>query len=293
MTPDDATPDTGTLTRRAMRARTGPVDSVRPPSLPSDDTEFEAQWADAVRPATALTWIDADDVEESTHPADLDAAATEDTEPSLLADARFRPALLHGRWLLPLGTLAALVIGYSATMLLWPLHEVPPTVQAIEFDTAPSVAAAPIWPTTGSAGVSVAGISSMASTPDAASIASLTKVVTSLMVLDRMPLQPGEQGPEFSFTYSDSVNYWDYRRGDQSALDVPVGGVLTEYQMLQGTLLGSANNYVDRLARDIWGSDAQFADAAATWLAARGLTGITIVTPSGSPKETSRPRKRC
>ena len=47
---------------------------------------------------------------------------------------------------------------------------------------------------------------------------------------------------------------------------MPVGGSLTEYQMLQGVLLGSANNYIDRLAKEILGSDAAFADAAATWL---------------------------
>jgi D-alanyl-D-alanine carboxypeptidase (penicillin-binding protein 5/6) len=106
-------------------------------------------------------------------------------------------------------------------------------------------------------------------------------VVSSLMVLDRMPLQLGEQGPEFRFTYGDSLDYWEYRRADQSALDVPVDGVLTEYQLLQGTLLGSANNYIDRLARELWGTDQQFATAAATWLSERGLDGITVVTPSG------------
>jgi D-alanyl-D-alanine carboxypeptidase (penicillin-binding protein 5/6) len=121
----------------------------------------------------------------------------------------------------------------------------------------------------------------VASNPGAVSIASITKVVSSLMVLDRMPLALGEQGPEFRFSYRDSVEYWDYRRSDQSALDVPVDGVLTEYQMLQGTLLGSANNYIDRLASEIWGSDREFASAAETWLRERNLTGITVVTPSG------------
>ena len=317
VTSDDATPDTGTLTRRALRARTGSTETVRAPTLPfsdkapvadadeSDATELmifaastevsdassdgevaidpvvEAKWADAARPATAFTWIDLDEVEETTRPAELDATIPRETGPDLLADARLRPALLRGRWLAPLGTLVALAIAYAATMLLWPLHEVPPVVEAIEFTTVPSAAAAPAWPTTGSAGVSVSGISTAASSPNAASIASLTKVVSTLMVLDRMPLQPGEQGPEFRFTYSDSVDYWDYRRANQSSLDVPVGGVLTEYQMLQGILLGSANNYVDRLAREIWGSDAQFAEAAAVWLANRGLSDITVVTPAG------------
>jgi len=240
-----------------------------------------ARWADDEQTATAFTWLDVDAVDEATRPADLDTVTMRETGPDLLADAPLRPALLHARWLVPLGTLAALVVAYAATVLLWPLHEVPPTVEAVELQTIASEVAAPTWPATGSAGISVAGVSSTSSAADAVSIASVTKVVTALMVLDRLPLQLGEQGPEFAFSYSDNVEYWDYRRGDQSALDVPVDGVLTEYQMLQGTLLGSANNYIDRLARELWGSDADFADAAATWLTERGLSGITIVTPSG------------
>lgn len=343
VTSDDATPDTGTLTRRELRARTGTTSTAHAPTPPFDartadagepsdgemstslDTEVHepsdagledtvatstdddpsatdpdepttalglngtpdervatpARWADSTRPATAFTWIDVDDVKESTLPAELDAAVAREAGPHVLADARLRPAILRGRWLAPLGTLVALAIAYSATMLLWPLHAVAPTVEAVEFATVPSAAAAPTWPASGSAGISVSGISSAASTPDGASIASLTKVVSTLMVLDELPLKLGEQGPEFHFTYRDNVEYWDYRRANQSSLDVPVGGVLTEYQMLQGVLLGSANNYIDRLARELWGSDAQFAEAAKTWLDNRGLSDITVVTPSG------------
>lgn len=315
MTSEDQAPPTDGPTRRALRARGRQRGSQTTPTLPFSDAEAAipegavdaadaletgldespgdalespvaeydspTQWADKDRPATALTWLDTADVEESTLPADLNAITMADPGPDLFADARLRPAALSGRWLAPIGVLAALAIGYSATTLLWPLHAVTPTVEAVPFTTDPSAAVEIAWPGIGSAGVGIAGISSTTSTPDAASIASITKVVTSLMVLDRLPLQAGEQGPEFAFTYRDSVEYWDYRRADQSALDVPVDGVLTEYQMLQGTLLGSANNYIDRLARELWGSDAQFAEAAAVWLAERGLSDITIVTPSG------------
>lgn len=250
--------------------------------LPADaDSATAAEWADGDRPATALTWLETADVEESTRPADLNAVTMVSGAPDLLADAPLRPNALQARWLAPVGTLLALVVAYSVTMLLWPLDAVSPTVQAVEFEAVPAAAAEIAWPTTGSAGVGIAGVSSAASTADAASIASVTKVVSSLMVLDRLPLQVGEQGPEYGFTYGDSINYWDYLRADQSALDVPVDGVLTEYQLLQGTLLGSANNYIDRLARELWGTDEQFARAASEWLAERGLSGITIVTPSG------------
>jgi D-alanyl-D-alanine carboxypeptidase (penicillin-binding protein 5/6) len=233
-----------------------------------------ARWAGDDGAATALTWVDAGTVGETA------PAASDDTRP-LFAGAHLRPAIARPSLLVPIGVLLALAGTYAGTTLLWPLHEVAPTVRAVEFATTPAPAAAISWPAQGSAAVGIAGIGTVASSAEPAVIASITKVVSAMMVLDRMPLAPGEQGPSFSFTRADSQSYLSYLRSDQSALDVPVGGSLTEYQMLQGVLLGSANNYIDRLAKEIWGSDAAFATAAATWLSDRGITGITIKSPSG------------
>lgn len=243
--------------------------------------ERVVEWAGPSRPATALSWVETADVAESSRPADLNAITMDGPVTDLLADAKLRPVVLRSRWLVPVGTIATCAIAYSASMLMWPLHEVPPVVQPVEFATVAPEPAEIVWPSVGSAGLSMAGVSSAASATQAVPIASVTKVVSSLMVLDRMPLQLGEQGPEFAFDYGDTLEYWDYRIANQSALDVPVDGMLTEYQLLQGTLMGSANNYIDRLARELWGSDQQFAQAAKTWLAERGLGDITIVTPSG------------
>ena len=239
------------------------------------------QWADEATTATALTWVDPAAVAAHAPTATLDQAADAELATGLMRGARLRPAIARAGVLVPLVALGALVGAYAGTTLLWPLHEVAPTVQSVEFATVPAPAATVAWPAQGSAAVGIAGLSTAASIPDPVSIASITKVVSSLMVLDRMPLAPGEQGPSFSFTRSDSTAYWQYRKSDQSALDVPVGGSLTEYQLLQGTLMGSANNYIDRLASEIWGSDREFAKAAEIWLRDRGLTGITVVTPSG------------
>ncbi|MFB7249810.1 D-alanyl-D-alanine carboxypeptidase [Microbacterium sp. NPDC056234] len=239
-----------------------------------------AAWADENSPATALLWVNPIDVEAATQAAPLEAPTATADEPDLLVGAPRRGFLQPGI-LVPLGTLAALGVAYAATTLLWPLHELPPTIEAVAVTPAGATAADIAWPAVGSAGVGVEGVSTAASTTETAPIASVTKVVSAMLVLDAMPLQPGEQGPEFDFDYSDTVEYWSYRSDDQSALDVPVGGTLTEYQMLQGILLGSANNYIDRLSDEIWGSDREFAAAAEQWLAARGLNDITVVTPSG------------
>lgn len=241
----------------------------------------DAEWADENEPATALTWVDVAAVGAHSPVASLDRVDERDAAVPLLREARLRPVIARPPILVPLSILAGLVASYCGTALLWPLHEVSPTVSAVEFATVPAPAATMTWPAQGAAGVGIAGMGTVASTTEPMSIASITKVVSSLMVLDRMPLSLGEQGPEFSFTFQDSLDYWSYRRADQSALDVPVGGVLTEYQMLQGTLLGSANNYIDRLVSDIWGSEREFARAAEEYLSARGLEGVTIMSPSG------------
>lgn len=233
----------------------------------------DPRWADADDHATALTWVDSAAV--------AAAAPTADTADSLFADARLRPAISRPGVLVPIGVLVALFGSYAGATLLWPLHEVAPTAQAVEFSSTAAPAAAIAWPAQGSAAVGIEGIGSLASSPDPAVIASITKVVSAMMVLDRMPLALGEQGPSFSFTRADSQEFLAYKRSDQSALDVPVGGSLTEYQMLQGVLLGSANNYIDRLAREIWGSNAAFAEAADKWLGDRGITGVTLKSPSG------------
>ncbi|WP_258184311.1 D-alanyl-D-alanine carboxypeptidase family protein [Microbacterium foliorum] len=245
------------------------------------DTAPEAQWAEGASGGTPLTWVDA--VEIARHPA---TEALDDTPPAasggaLLTGAHLRPAITRPGVLVPLGVLVGLLGTYVGSAMLWPLHEVAPAVQAVELTTIAAPAAAITWPAQGSAAVGIGGIGTTSSSLDAAAIASVTKVVSSLMVLDRMPLAVGEQGPEFSFTRADNLAYWDYRRSDQSALDVPVGGTLTEFQLLQGTLLGSANNYIDRLSQEIWGSPSAFTAAAEVWLRDRGLDDITIVTPSG------------
>lgn len=267
-----ATRDTDAVDR--IDPAVAPALSPAEPSA-SDAAVEEApqEWADDARPPTALTWLEPSTL--------LDEHITTTQPRELFAGARLTPEWRRPRVLLPLGFVAALCGAYVSTTLLWPLHEVAPTVQATTVEIAPAPAASVTWPTTGSAAVGIQGMEPMASTTSADEIASISKVVTVMMVLDEMPLKVGEQGPSFAFTAADSRDYWSYRRTDQSSLDVPVGGSLTEYQMLQGILLGSANNYTDRLANEIWGSQRAFAEASARWLSDRGIEGVTLASPSG------------
>ncbi|MDE0546557.1 D-alanyl-D-alanine carboxypeptidase family protein [Microbacterium sp. C7(2022)] len=249
--------------------------------IAADDADSEA---DTPRLDTlALTWVTEETIAQRRPAGDL-GTVTSGYLPAgadLLADAP-RRSIWRASVLTPIIIAVVLFGGYAATTLLWPLHAVAPTIVAQDVASAPAAAAVPAWPDEGSASVAVAGISDvLESSTSETSIASITKVVTALIVLDEMPLDVGEQGPSYSFTYNDMLSYWQYRARGESALDVPVGGSLTQYQMLQGMLIGSANNYADRLASNLFPSDQVFADAANAWLDLHGVPGITVVEPTG------------
>jgi len=264
-----------------------PGESTATQTLPPEDDE-----APADRKRVALAWVDETTVALGGRVGPDLATATSPYVPvenDLLANPPRRSPFRAGV-LVPAGVTAAVLGAYAATTLLWPLYAVAPTVESIQVDSAPAAAAAMPWPSVGSAAVSVRGIGSATSSADAVPMASITKVVTALVVLEEMPLAPGEQGPEFRFGPGDRDQYWNYRWNGESALDVPVGGALTQYQLLEGMLIGSANNYADRLAGNLWPSDSLFADAAMRWLSAHGVEGITVVEPTGmDPGNTATP----
>ncbi|MET0736496.1 MAG: D-alanyl-D-alanine carboxypeptidase [Microbacterium sp.] len=270
-TPPTVTPASAVLPAAAPAALVAPpaTTSATPPPVPR----------------SALTWVD-----ERTVAAARPGAAGVTAEPDLLGRPPRRSPLRAGV-VIPTLAVAAIIGVYAATTLLWPLHAVPPVVEATVVEPIAAPAAIPAWPATGSAAISVAGVNgSLASSPDAHTIASITKLVTALAVLEEMPLNPGEQGPEFRFTSRDRTAYWSYRSNGESSLDVPVGGTLTEYQLLEGMLIGSANNYADRLAGNLWPSDAVFANAANGWLAAHGVPGIQVAEPTGlDPRNVATP----
>ncbi|MFE7845782.1 D-alanyl-D-alanine carboxypeptidase family protein [Microbacterium sp. NPDC057407] len=252
-------------------------------SASAPDAAAPAAGAATSAPTGALAWVDERTAARPPAPENLTAASSAyvPVERDLLSDLPPRSPLRAGV-IVPTLVIAGVLGAYAATTLAWPLHAVAPTVTAIQVQPVAAAAAEPAWPAAGSAAISVGGVpGTLASAADPDAIASITKVVTALVVLDEMPLAVGEQGPEFRFGYGDSVSYWDYRYAGESALDVPVGGALTQYQMLEGMLIGSANNYADRLAGNLFPSDEVFARAAMSWLQTHGVPGITIVEPTG------------
>ncbi len=239
----------------------------------------------------ALAWVDEDAVARGGRPNEAAASAGPYTvaHADLLTEPPRRSAAPAA--LSTLGIAALTVGGYAAATLLWPLDAVAPDILPAAV-TAPAAAVAqPAWPLEGAGATGVEGFANVStSSSEPESIASITKLVTALVVLDRMPLADGEQGPEFAFTSADRREYRAYLADDQSALDVPVDGVLTQYQLLQGVLIGSANNYADRLVFDLWPDEDAYVEAANAWLQAHDLGGITVVDSSGiDPENTAAP----
>lgn len=235
----------------------------------------------APAPAGALAWVDPADAAAPRPAPTFVVSGTTARQVDLLSGRRRRR--LRPATVVPPVLLTLMLSAYVATTLLWPLDAVQPTTRTVAVEPAAAPSARPAWPAQGEAAIAIDGVpdtlSSSASAPE--SIASITKVVTALVVLDRLPLAPGEQGKTYSFTQADSADYWQYRARGESSLDVPVDGSLTELQMLQGMLIASANNYAQRLASDLFGTDAAFSAAANAYLAERGIGGITIVNPTG------------
>ncbi|AOX46176.1 D-alanyl-D-alanine carboxypeptidase family protein [Microbacterium sp. BH-3-3-3] len=283
-----ATAEPGAEAASSGADTSAPVAAGDPASTPPSDapaSDAPPSVSPAAEPTSAafaaLGWVDpAEAGAARPAPAFVVSGATV-RQADLLAGTRRR--ILRPATVVPTVLLILLVAGYAAATLLWPLTAVAPTVRAVAVQPTAAPSAVPAWPAQGEAAIAIDGVpetlSSSASAPE--SIASITKVVTALVVLDRLPLAPGEQGKSYAFTQADSADYWQYRARGESSLDVPVDGSLTELQMLQGMLIASANNYAQRLASDLFPSDAEFAAAANAYLAERDITGVTIVNPTG------------
>ncbi|MGF3056251.1 D-alanyl-D-alanine carboxypeptidase [Microbacterium sp. YY-01] len=245
--------------------------------------ELSEPQANAVASGMALSWVD-----ESTVTGLPGAGASLGPLPpghrasaDLLADFPERSQWKRPSVFLPPLITVVSAAAYGAAAALWPLDAVAPTVTSLSVTAAPAPAASFTWPERGSAAVGVENINAVASSEEPTPMASITKVVTVLAALDALPLEEGETGPEFFFTEEDSYDFWQYLWSDQSALDVPVDGSLSEYQLIEGIMLGSANNYADRLSQEIWGSDDDFVVAGEEWLAEQGISGVELENPSG------------
>ena len=202
---------------------------------------------------------------------------------------RRRPRVLVRR--AGVASLLALVVaigGYVPLALLSPLA---PAAADVATYSAP-VGSSPdlSFPTYGATAVEALGWDDSLTTSGderARPIASISKVVTALVVLDAKPLGGGD-GPVLTFGPAEASLVEAYRAQNGKVAPMAAGQSLTERQVLEVMLIESANNYAEVLARWAFGSDEAFVAAARSWLDANGLTSTTLVEPTGlSPQNTS------
>lgn len=121
-------------------------------------------------------------------------------------------------------------------------------------------------------------------------IASISKLITALVILDAKPLAAGQPGPSIVFSKDDSKLYDKYYVLDASVAKMDAGSVLSEHDALEVMLVASACNYAEALSTWAFGSQAAFVSATKAWLSAHGLHGTRMVESTGlDPKNVSTP----
>ena len=147
------------------------------------------------------------------------------------------------------------------------------------------------WPGFGASAFGAVGypdLLAVTGTPEALPMASITKIITALVVLEAKPLATGSDGPEIAFSASDRALYAKYLALRGSVKPMPAGASMSELEVLQVTLIASANNYAEAVADWAYGSEAAYVAATKAWLTAHGMTNTTVVEPTGiNPANTS------
>lgn len=144
----------------------------------------------------------------------------------------------------------------------------------------PSVSPVLTWPASGQAAIGAAGYSVLASSPTQTMLptASTAKLITALTVLKKYPLALGQSGPTITLSSNDVTIYNNYVAEQGSVATVTAGEQISEYQMLQGMLLPSANNLADSLAIWAYGSLPAYRVAAVVEVHSLGLSQTQVGT---------------
>ncbi|HEV2426707.1 MAG TPA: hypothetical protein VGS61_00640 [Acidimicrobiales bacterium] len=142
--------------------------------------------------------------------------------------------------------------------------------------------ATPTWPSAGSAALTIPSLHvAVQDSPIVLPIASLTKMMTAYVALAKLPLYGAALGPCVIINDADYATYLHAVASGQSYVKVAVGEQICERQLLEGLLVGSANNFALILAELADHSVAAFVAEMNATATALGLTHTHYVEPSG------------
>jgi D-alanyl-D-alanine carboxypeptidase (penicillin-binding protein 5/6) len=180
--------------------------------------------------------------------------------------------------------LALIFIGIVASR---PLPQIEPALTYVPPEKPVLVA----WPEQGASAIGslAEGVKGVAGGDEARPIASMAKVITALVILDKKPLVGDGETVTLDQTDVDFFAQTIAKNG--SNLMVQNGEQLTERQLLEALLLVSANNIADSLVHRIFGSQENYKIAAEAWLAKNNLENTTVGSDGSGldPATTSSP----
>jgi D-alanyl-D-alanine carboxypeptidase (penicillin-binding protein 5/6) len=138
------------------------------------------------------------------------------------------------------------------------------------------------WPRRGQAAL-VIGHGRPAASPreDPVPIASLAKVMTAYLTLERYPIGGAQDGFTITITDADAEDEVHDAEQEQSVVPVRPGEELTERQLLEALLIPSGNNIAQILAVQVAGSETEFVAEMNAKARALGMHHTIYTDPSG------------
>lgn len=187
------------------------------------------------------------------------------------------------------GVIALGIAFYLPLTLLAPVQDV--TAQLAPYEAPAAVEPAVDFPEYGASAIGAIGypgVLASGGSLEALPIASISKIITALVVLEAKPLAPGEPGPDITFSDADVDLYNAQVAQNGSVAGVYSGQVMSQRTAMSVMLIASANNYAESIANWAFGSQGAFVQAATDWIARAELTSTAMVEPTGvSPRNVS------
>ncbi|GAA5027668.1 D-alanyl-D-alanine carboxypeptidase family protein [Microbacterium fluvii] len=238
--------------------------------------------------------------------ADLDELLRADAGDDDADAAHERPrGRRAGRIALAITAIVPLVLmaaagGYVAWALNAPLPEPVSSFRTVEPPATDAVSLA--LPSGGASAISIAGgedylgdeadgIWASSGSNEPRSIASISKLITALVILDAHPLDgPDDAGPTITFSEADHRLYDQFYVRGATIAAMPAGSTMSLRDALATILIPSASNYAVAVSSWAYGSQWAFLQATREWLRGNGLDDTTIVEPTGlDARNTSTP----
>ncbi|TMC00760.1 MAG: D-alanyl-D-alanine carboxypeptidase [Chloroflexi bacterium] len=186
------------------------------------------------------------------------------------------------------GALLLLVAGLVTFNYFRPIPAVAATASVPTSTTLPGTPPVLPWPKPGSGAIAISGLGMVATSGNEAPMpaASVAKVMTALLALEDKPLKLGDPGPSIVMTDADVQAYQADNNDKQSAVEVRSGEQLTEFQLLEGLLIPSANNFAFTLANWDAGSVDKFVVKMNKRAKELGLSHTKFADPAGANAQT-------